>query len=432
MNNLKGKTTINGYEVFYTDNLREAKANISSGLISPTDKLKINNLSNEKIISTQAEFDSLFSTGSIPENTFIFLKNKGTPYLFNTNSTIYINSNVRIISDGAIVNRGYANSVFATTYKATYQISSGEKGSNTLYLVSGTFSIGDFLIDNVGRTIGRVIDANGTTITLLTPLQTTYLTSNYAMSCIENIYFDGWIFDGQNNVNGAGGSLASLTDGGFASLNYCANSTFKSLVRNCSVSRYGGAYYGGAHEGHLYNNTIENITNCEAGSGGACYNCNYSIISNIYHCSATNGGGCYRCNYSSISNINYCSAGTGGGGCNNCYYCNILNINYCSAANGGGCYGCNYSSISNINYCSAGGAGGGLYNCLYSIVSNINYCSAANSGGGCYLCNYSDFYPPFSNNSAPSYPNIAGSTYGLCWVSGYTENGTRDSTAINF
>ena len=376
------------------------------------------------VILTQTEFDAVF-TGTISENTSIFIKKKETPYLLN--NAVVLSSNVRITSDGAIVNRGSATARFSTTYKnLTTYAGGGAIGETTFNRNAGVpFVAGDSIVHTGNKFYTVVSDTTtesvGGTVTISTPVKDIPI-SGSIYSCQHSIYTDGWIFDGQGNVNGLGPSTGAFTfdgHGGAFNLAFCVNSTFKAEVRNCALMSgwTGGAYSGDHSLGSLgtYNLIIENISNCTAESGGGCASCNYSTISNISYCTASHGGGgCYLCESSTISNIYGCTATGGGGGCHGCYYSTISNISYCSAADvGGGCYSCEYSTISNIRYCSAeSGGGGGCHGCNYSTISNINNCSAAISGGGCYGCNYSTI----SNISYCSAATTGGGCHG-CYYS---------------
>ncbi|MFA5617494.1 MAG: hypothetical protein WDK95_11660, partial [Syntrophorhabdaceae bacterium] len=266
------------------------------------------------MIDSQTDFDTVF-TGTIAEGTSIFLKKTGTDYLLN--NVVTIGNKVIIHSDGAIVKRGNATAKFQTTYKGSGVVSGTEAIGQTIITLNAghTIEVGDLIKSSLSETTAvtpyRVVDVSGNDITLDKAI-TIAFTGGTLYSFSENIDLKGWYFDGQGGVNGLGGSYTSIAVGGFATLNWVANSNFEVNVYNCYVSNGGGAYYSNSTTSLLkiFNNNIKNISNCTAGNqGGGCYACNYSIISNISNCTAGAGAGCYACNYSTISNISNCTAG---------------------------------------------------------------------------------------------------------------------------
>lgn len=380
----------------------------------------------ENLVTTQDEFDRLFN-GTIPANTSIFLKKKSTPYLLNY--AVALSSGVKITSDGAVVNRNSATARFSTTYKnsATYS-SGGAIGSKTITTSSHTpFEAGDIVSWN-NVEFYTVASDTGTEIEITTPIIRTAAIST-VFSFQRDILTEGWIFDGQNDVNNLGGDYSAgfSGNGGAFYLDYCANSKFLAEVRNCKATGNGGAY--ACHIDYpTYNLKISNINNCSADLGGGCAYISFSETSDIRHCTSTShGGGCYRCSSGKIFDISFCVSGASGGGCYDCDWAEINAIKECSAVNGGGCFGSSYSKISNVTGCTSSSTGGGCSGCDYCIISFVRSCTATGNGGGCYNCD---------NCVISNIIACTGSSGGGChtcanaFLSGYFDNeGTVDNIA---
>ncbi len=296
------------------------------------------------VISTQEEFDTVFSDDATLANVSIFLKKSSIDYLY-LNNLVNFGSNLLIFSNGVDVRRGNATAKF--------------------------------------KAMGS------------------------ADAWIKNIYLGGWSFDGQGGVShtfvddvtetvwtttktySTGGSFTITGNGGFLEHAYVKNSKFLCHVFNCKASLRGGAYGVGISD-HVKSNHYENISYCESlYRGGGCSGCDDCTISNISYCSAEDGGGgCDSCYNSTISNISYCYSEDSGGGCIHCGEATISNIKYCHAtAGGGGCSYCMDATISNISHCTTWTTGGGgLYYCTRSTISNVNNCESRSRGGGLYFC----------------------------------------------
>lgn len=445
MNNLKQGTTVGGNIVYHKGNLKEVIANGNSGLVSLIDKQNINNIYTAGTtvdinITTQTKFDEIFCSGANIVNTSIFLKRKDTPYVLN--NLIALNSNTRIVSDGAIVNRGNAQAKFCTNYLARCTVSS--TAGNIFFTATSSVEAALFLSGSsvyIAGMIYKITSVSGVYIYVSSKIINNY-SNEYLYLCTENIYTEGWTFDGQNSI--LSGNLSETTVGGAFHLITCVNSIFKATVRNCSVTTNGGAYYG---DGSAFN-IIENIYHCNvsstSGFGGGVCNMPYSSLKNIAYChSEAKGGGLSGCDYSNISNISNCTAVTGGG-LSDCSYSIISDISFCGATYGGAINCADSSIISNIKYCTAYN-GGGIFQTSYSMISDVTCCRANNSGGAFYnesegtfaKVGFNTFFGDFSGNSAQFNNNVINnSTSSLSRATSgstiYTESSTYSRQLINW
>lgn len=334
----------------------------------------------DKVIRNQTDFAALFD-GTDLEDVSIFLKNNGTPYELTNAGSIKLKNNVKIYSDGAIVNRADISARFHTTFKETLGIASATGAIFTMDSdPSSVFYPGDIVHTSHDDTFYQIENTDSTTVTVDRNISNSgsYGSSENLRSCTTGIHTKGWTFDGQNNVNGLGGAIGTFVgSGGAFNIQYCADSVFEAIVSNSKVSADGGAYYGNIT---TFNIDIFNVDNCSAlSSGGGVAYCTYSNISKIKNCSAvSSGGGVLFSHYSSISDISWCSSSGSGGGISGCDYSKISNISDCNANNGGGCYGCNYGIITNVPNCSATTTGGGISTCDGSTyLGNFGGCTAA-------------------------------------------------------
>lgn len=363
------------------------------------------------LITTQAEFDALFD-GTLIEDSYIFLKSTGTPYILS--NIIPIGSNVIIDGDVAIVNRGSAT--------ARFTIAGG----------SGTEK--------------------------------------------KNIHFrDGWIFDGQGGQGSFGGSY-NLTgvSGGFCNMDYVQDSSFECRVRNCRCD-IGGAYkinnllnvsiknisycYANTNGGGVVGETttdcclscsIINVTNCvSVGHGGGVYNTYDTDIKDVAYNEVTGasseGGGVYGAQRGRLVNIyrNDTQAGGKGGGCSACLNSLFVDIFGNSAGTGGGCYGCSglFQKISDneavtddgggcatcvgtfqdVRFNIAAARGGGCYSCDDSVIDTVHNNTATGDGGGCHSCDDSQIKNVHNN--------VAFHGGGCAECSGGAISGVRDNEA---
>ena len=281
------------------------------------------------IITDQTEFDAIF-TGTISANTSIFLKRQASPFLLNNEVTL--SSGVRIIGDGAIINRGVATARFKTGAKNSLGITSGVVGNNYFTMDAtavGIFSAGDIVSWN-GLQFYEILSIATTQVNLTSPIRVAPSGTDILYSYTTDIFTEGWIFDGQNNANGFGGSFTAgfSGNGGAFYIDCVANSFFQAKVRNCKATGNGGGY---ASSGYCFNNIFENINNCIAlGYGGGLYKCSNSVISKIVFCSANYGGGLSNCSNSNFHNIYACTATIGNPSHYNCTGSSFYDIYNCA------------------------------------------------------------------------------------------------------
>jgi hypothetical protein len=371
-----------------------SKTKVNNLNVDMLDGKQITELFSDILILTQAEFDAVF-TGIIAANTSIFLKKKATPYLLN--NSVQISSNVKILSDGAVVNRNVDGVSFSTkgaSGGSGVYVSGGALGASSIVFAGTSPFVAGDIITSTGAQYYTVASSSGNTAHLISKINGATASGIY-YACTKDIVFNGWTFDGLQGIAGSpDGGFTATAGAGFMVVWYSANCQFTQTVQNCESDANGGAYTG---TGFTYKNTFANILNCYAPtSGGAIASCPNSIIYSIDKCSngtGGDGGGVWACHQSTIYDIFDCTSGGNGGGVASCNYCNIRNIRGCTAnvslgKDGGGVFGVTYSTIYDIYWCTAAG-GGGVYDASYCDITNVQYCVASTeSGGGITLANH--------------------------------------------
>jgi hypothetical protein len=270
----------------------------------------------------------------------------------------------------------------------------------TIYMLQGNYTLNNQI--PVGSNV--LIDSDPGTIITRGSGTDGFLLQGTALSYIENVQFTrNWELNGN----------AIVTSVSIIGLDYVKNSIFHCYVTNVVKNTGSGGAYNDSN-GFSFGLSIENISNCQAPSGGAVSGLSQGFISptvpdvsssikNIYDCSATSGGGggCNNIRFCRIENIYNCSAPGNGGGLSSVQFCNIKNI-YSNTATlaGGGISTAFYCVIDQIYNNEAGTFGGGISSADFCAISNIRGNDAiANSGGGLSNCNSCTIINVFNNTS---------------------------------